>query len=227
VYNTVLDEKYDLPVQSGVVLLRPEADSPALTGEYCRQVEGRPPHSLFRYDVVRVWTLSPERLLAGGLGTMPLAPVSAVADADVPSVIGRMKERLTSRVARPLARDLWAATFVLLGLRHTSEMAAVLLRGVVTMKESTTYQMIVEEGRALGLVEGRREGTVQALRGVVRRLGESRLGPPDKEAQAALDGISDPARLEELTLRVLTATSWRELLGLPGPRRRSRRRPES
>lgn len=220
VYNTVIDEQYELPVQSAFVLLRPEADSPALTGEYVRQLEGRPPHVVFRYDVVRVWTLSPERLLTGGLGTLPLAPVSAVADADVPAVVERMKERLGRREARPLARDVWAATFVLLGLRHSSEMAAALLRGVLTMKESTTYQMIVEEGR----VEGRLEGTVSAYRNIIRRLGEERLGPPDAATVAALNSLSDPTVLEATSLRVLTATSWRELLGLPAPRRRTRRR---
>lgn len=220
VCNAVLDERHELPVHSAAVLLCREADSPAVTGEYRRQVEGQPPHQVFRFDVVRVWMLSPERLLAGGLGTLPLAPVSAVATADVPAVIGRMKERLATREAKPLARDLWAATFVLLGLRHSSEMAAALLRGVLTMKESTTYQMILEEGR----VEGRLQGAVTALRDVVLRQGTARLGPPDAKATAALNAINEPARLEELTLRVLTATSWRELLGLPAPRRRSRRR---
>ncbi|HZT80116.1 MAG TPA: hypothetical protein VFA26_07840 [Gemmataceae bacterium] len=38
---------------------------------------------MFRYGVVRVWQLPPEQLLTGGLGTLPLAPIGAVREADM------------------------------------------------------------------------------------------------------------------------------------------------
>ena len=38
-----------------LVLLRPAADGPELTGEYERQFPGRGRSVWFRYDVVRVW----------------------------------------------------------------------------------------------------------------------------------------------------------------------------
>ncbi|HEV2472572.1 MAG TPA: hypothetical protein VGS41_07915, partial [Chthonomonadales bacterium] len=34
VHNALLDRRHDLPVRSVIILLRPEADGPAMTGEY-------------------------------------------------------------------------------------------------------------------------------------------------------------------------------------------------
>jgi predicted transposase YdaD len=106
-------------------------------------------------------------------------------------------------------------------LRYSAAAAAELFRGVVSMKESATYQMILEEGRA----EGRSEGAIVEGRRMVRLLGEKDLGPPSAAAAAALDGVNDLTKLEELLCRVRTAATWEDLLALPakvnGKRRRS------
>jgi hypothetical protein len=47
-YNTIADYRTGLPVQSVAVLLRPEADSPQLTGQYQRSLPGEEPHAVFR-----------------------------------------------------------------------------------------------------------------------------------------------------------------------------------
>src|SRR5687767_11050528 len=75
-YNALLEYRHDCLVQSTVVLLRRQADSSHLTGEVARQFAGEPPYRTFRYQVVRVWQLPVETLLTGGLGTVPLAPLS-------------------------------------------------------------------------------------------------------------------------------------------------------
>ncbi len=41
------------------------------------------PYNVFRYRVIRVWQLPPDPLLTGGLGTLPLAPISAVTVGDL------------------------------------------------------------------------------------------------------------------------------------------------
>jgi hypothetical protein len=63
VRNTLLNHRHALRVRSVVVLLRPQADSPSLTGEHVRAFPGEPPDALFRYRVVRVWQLEPAVLL--------------------------------------------------------------------------------------------------------------------------------------------------------------------
>src|SRR5207302_481858 len=124
VRNGLLDNRHDLCVRSAVVLLRPEADSPQLTGLFERGFPGEEAYLTFRYQVVRVWRLSPEPLLTGGLALLPLAPISAVTEAELPGIIQQMKRRLGGRGARPQAQVIWAASFILFGLRFSSRLAA-------------------------------------------------------------------------------------------------------
>jgi hypothetical protein len=125
-YNAVADYRTGCPVRSVAVLLRQEADSPQLTGVVERGLPDEPPEEVFRYRVVRVWQLPAERLLAGGLGTLPLAPISNVDRGQLPGVIRQMKQRLR-REQR--ARELWTATKVLLGLRYPRDLVDILLQG--------------------------------------------------------------------------------------------------
>jgi hypothetical protein len=230
VRNGLLEDRHDMGVRSAVILLRPEADSPQLTGKYERSFAGEDPYLVFRYQVVRVWELSPEPLLRGGIGLLPLAPISAVTEAQLPGIIQRMKLFLAGPRRRKQAEAVWAAAYILLGLRYSPALAAQLFRGIVSMKESSTYQAILEEGRTEGRIEGRAEGraegAVAEAKKLLRVFGEDKLGTADAQTAAAIDRIDDLSRLEELCRRLATAGSWRELLSGPTPRRRNgRRRP--
>lgn len=85
------------------------------------------------------------------------------------------------------------------------------------MKESVTYQAIIAEGKAEGLVEGARK--------LLLHQGTGRFGPPSKANLADLKRINDLARLEELSDRMLIVDSWRELLNTNGASHGKRRRP--
>jgi predicted transposase YdaD len=224
-YNAVLDHRHDVPVQSVAVLLRPEADSPRLSGELVRGFPDQPPHVVFRYGVLRVWRQPPETFLTGSLGLLPLAPVSAASEQQLPNVIEQMKRRLSHRGARPLAGELWAATWVLLGLRYSEELAHHLLRGITAMEESVTYQAIIRKGEAKGRAEGRVEGARETL----VRVGTKQFGgPPDAATLATVNAINDAERLEQLAERVLDVRSWPELLPPPArPGRGRGRRPSA
>jgi predicted transposase YdaD len=126
-----------------------------------------------------------------------------------------MQQRLRLRGARPQAASLWAATYILMGIRYSGELAARLLREVITMKESVTYQAILEEGKAEGMAKGR---VVEAKK-LLRLQGESAFGSPDARTAARLERIDDLERLEALGVRLLKVRSWHELLELPAPRR--------
>jgi len=169
----------------------------------------------FHYGVTRVWQLPVEAVLTGGLGALPLAPVSDVERSALPDVIRRMKARL--RRAEH-ARELWAATYVLLGLRYTADVADTLLRGIVTMEESTTYQAILARGRD----EGEHEGVLKEARRMLLLLGEDHLGRADAATTAAVQAINDVPQLEQLAKRVYAVTSWQELLGTSDRRRKTK-----
>ena len=220
VRNGLLEDRHETRVRSAAVLLCPEADSPQLTGLYERGFPGEETYLTFRYQVVRVWRLSPEPLLTGGLALLSLAPISAVTEADLPGIIQRMGRRLESRRARRRAEVVWAAAYILLGLRFTPALAAHLFRGVAAMKESSTYQAILEEGRAEGRAEGELHGAVAALKKMLRLLGDAAFGPPEPRIALAIEQLDDLPRLEELLQRVKTAAGWRELLGRPATGRR-------
>jgi hypothetical protein len=177
-----------------------------MTGEFVRGLPGEGPLSVFRYGVLRVWRLPVGPLLEGGLGTLPLAPISAVAEADLRPVIKRMKERLRRQERE---RELWTATKILLRLRYPPDLVDLLLRGVMGMRESSTYQAILAEGE----------------RNLLLAAGEGKFGPLDDSTRAAIAAIADVARLEELAKRLFQANSWEELLGPRGRRRNGRRKP--
>ena len=225
--NGLLGHRHQLLVRSGAVLLRPETDSPQLTGRYERRFPGEEAYLMFRYPVVRVWQLPPEPLLKGGLSLLPLAPISAVTEADLPGIIKRMDQRLSSRRERKQAPLVWGAAYILLGLRYSPALAAQLFRGVMSMKESSTYQAILEEGRQEGLVEGRSEGAVAEAKKVLRLWGDDAFGPPDARMAATIERINDLAQLEDFLRRVRSVSSWRDLLGpLVAGSRKKRRSPQ-
>ncbi|HEX8203516.1 MAG TPA: hypothetical protein VF590_23775 [Isosphaeraceae bacterium] len=210
-YNVLLDGRHDLPVQSVVVLLRPEADAPGLTGTHQRRLPGGDVYHDFRYKVARAWRQTVAAVLEGGLGTLPLAPLADVSAADLPGVIRRMDERLGREAAPPDADMLWTATYLLMGLRYTREFTSQLLQGVRGMRESVTYQAILEEGEAKGRAEGRAEEAKRML----LRVGQKRFGPPGAAILAVIEAIAEPERAEALTERALDVSGWEELLATP------------
>lgn len=203
-YNVLLDERHRAPVRSAAILLRPQADGPAMSGEHLRRIPDHDEHLQFRYDVIRVWRISPDHILAGPVGTLPLAPVSDVNLNELPAIVKQMQRRIAAEVDRPAAATLWTTTFLLLGLNHPAEFAQTLLQGVSEMKESSTYQFIVEEG----LEKGRTE----EARAILLRQGRKQFGDPGQDEIAQLEAIHDLARLEALADRILDVSSWQELL---------------
>jgi len=84
------------------------------------------------------------------------------------------------------------------------------------LKDSSFYQVILEEGmekgRKEGLGQGQRQGRIEGARDVLFRQGRIRFGRLDKSTRAAIEAIDDLDRLEQLSERLLTAASWADLL---------------
>ena len=79
------------------------------------------------------------------------------------------------------------------------------------MKESVTYQAIVEEGEAKGEVKG----MLRARRDDLFLLGQRRFGAPSTEIETALRDITDPDRLARMIGALLDVSNWEELLATP------------
>lgn len=138
-YSTLLHRRHELSVHSVVLLLRREANASNLTGVLELRLPGQEePYDVFRYQVIRLWEEPLARLLAGGLGTLPLVPLTDEGSTNLPGVLRHIDERLRQEAAAPRAAKIWAATFVLMGLRYPAELSERLFQGVTTMEESTT-----------------------------------------------------------------------------------------
>jgi hypothetical protein len=207
-YNALLHRQYAVPVHSIVVLLRPKARYPNLNGRVRYRARPRRSKMDFGHDLVPLWKRPVEMVLAGDLGTTPLAPLCRLPrdlrpEEGLPWVVQQLAERLQREAPPDRARKLLTAAFVLTGLWVSSETALQLFRGVRTMRESTTYMYIVDEGR------------VDEARKLILRLGKKRFGPAKKAVQVRLAAITDLGRLEHLHDRVLEVSSWNELLDQP------------
>ncbi|MCC7370165.1 MAG: Rpn family recombination-promoting nuclease/putative transposase [Chloroflexi bacterium] len=212
-YHALLLHRHEQPVASAVVLLRPQADGPEMTGELLRADPVGELSIRFRYRVLRLWQRPVAEILSGGLGVLPLAPLAAVDLDALPSVIIQMSERIDREASPDVAGNLWAATLLLLGLRYDDRTAGQILRGVRQMRESTTYQAILREGREEGQRLGEELGRAREARRTLLRQGARRFGEPSTDIVSAIENIADLDRLETLLLDLLTAESWSDLLG--------------
>jgi len=214
----ILHERHRRPVESLVLLLRRQADHPALTGRLAYGRPGGAP-SAFHYGVDRLWERPADGLLGAGLGLLPLAGLCDDAQGRLPAIVAAMSRRLAGE-PEERAGMLWVATYTLLGLLHDAAFVSALLRGVRSMRDSSTYQAIVEEGLRLGEERGRKEGREEGLqagrlqeaRELLLLVGAPRLGQAPTAVREAVARIDALDRLHALAGRIVSVESWAELL---------------
>ena len=147
-YHALLRHRHALPIESTVILLRREADGPELGGRLDLYGATGDLTLSFWFRIVRLWERPVEEFLTGGLGVLPLAPLAAITPDRLPEVISRIEARLEQEgTSRTTVEEVWASTSLLLGLRYDVASVRDMLRRFPHMRESITYQMILEEGR--------------------------------------------------------------------------------
>jgi hypothetical protein len=202
-YNVLLEYRHAIPVISVLVLLSLDADGSSMSGTLRRSLPDGTCYDEFRYHVVRVWELPVESVLSGGLGTLPLAPLSGIPESQLPGIIQRMKSRIDQEVPSAEERNLlWESTTILLGMRLPFEAIKLLLQGVVNMKESSVVQGFLEEGELNG------------ERNLLTRYCERHFGKADQKQLSQIGQLTDRRVIEELVDRVREVQSWDEFLAL-------------
>jgi hypothetical protein len=196
-----------LPVRSAVFLLHPRTVTTTVLGGV-RDLSDPHCRLEFSYRLVRVWEQPPASFLQGGVATMALAcPAASVAE--LAGIYERIAARLRAETSEADAREIWAATFIMSGLRHDLALVERLMRGAWNMsweENSVTYQAI--------LAEGETAGRVREAKTLLLRLGTRRFGPPSAAISAELRSIADLPSLESLIERTIDAASWEELLAI-------------
>ena len=153
--------------------------------------------------MLEVWELSPDALLAGGLATLPLAPIGATVEGDLPRVVARMGERFDKPEAKRQAPELWAASSILMGLKYERALIERLITEVRGMAESVTIDIFKEWGAK------------ELARKIILQQGTVRFGEPPDAVKQAIERTEELTRLVELATRLLQVDSWDELLAPP------------
>jgi predicted transposase YdaD len=211
-YHALLLRRHKIRVETVVVLLRPSADDTELTGRFEQPGVIHDVTMSLGYSVVRLWEIPAEELLNGGIGVVGLAPLGMVEPAEVPNVMRRMEERASREVPPSRYDELRTATRFLLGLRYDAEQILGWMQGMSWVRESSLWQIAVDEGVEKGREEGREEGRIEEARRLVLELGAERLGSPDQAVLNAISRIDDHDTLKRLLRDSFTAVSWQELL---------------
>jgi len=118
-------------------------------------------------------------------------------------VLTQVVERLQREGDPRWVPRLLMATFVLSGLRLDRNQVRTIFSGVRVMRESDTYQGILDEG-----------GVVTAQR-LLLQLGRKKFGEPNETIKNNLRAIQDLEHLYRLGERVLDVATWQELLETP------------
>ncbi|MGL6074005.1 MAG: Rpn family recombination-promoting nuclease/putative transposase [Fimbriiglobus sp.] len=228
-YNINAAHQYELSVYSIVLFLRPSANPSDVTGQYDRSLLGKK-YLSFQYTAIRLWTLPFETLLNAGAGLATLAPLTNEAMQDIDRSILRVSEKLQAEASSGMMfKDDVTSLYFLLGLRFDQAAIRQLLRGIVmTLKDSSTFQEVLQmgrdegliigrdEGKAEGIVEGKAEGKVEgkadSLKASIVKLCTKRLGVGTAEVLAKIQDETDLGVLEAMFDRAIDATSWSELM---------------
>lgn len=80
------------------------------------------------------------------------------------------------------------------------------------MKESDTYQAILEEGMALGYEQSYKLGLIEGVQWSLLIVGVPHLGEPDAATRQRINTETDVARLEAWVCHALDVESWADLL---------------
>lgn len=200
VYNVLAEHRHGGPVYSVVMLLRPEANATAVTGALVRSGETGE-YLRFRYTVVRLWELPSAELIAGPVGVLPLALLTNDAQANLPSLIPQVDDRVTQELGQTAEAEIVRTAFMfLLGLRYDKNELRQLFEGVMQKHESSAYEMLMDMGQE------------KALHRILLRMGRKKLGPPSTQIESALNKIVEIDRLDRMVDALDQAKTWDDLL---------------
>ncbi len=145
------------------------------------------------------------------LATAPLAVLGKLPEAlqlkdGLAAVVRQLAERLEREATGDQADRLLVAAYVLTGLRLKApdEVRQLFQGASIAMRESVTFQAILEEGRE--------EGSIRELHRMILRLGRVRFGEVDEAVRLQIEAMRDIVVLEDLSERLVIVSSWDELM---------------
>ncbi len=201
-------ERYQLPVYSVVVFLRPAGTLPLSPFTITCRGEDR---LTCKYDIIKVWELDPAQILSSNHYVLwPLAGL--MGDVTPESTLAIAEQIVQAPLMRHDKSELTGLLAVLAGARINRYLILQLLRrhDVIEdiLKESSFYEVVLEEGIEKGIEQGieqgiekgRAEGQLDLLRQLARDALSARFGALEQSLAEHLSQITDTDVLRRLIL---------------------------
>ena len=181
-YKAILTRKYRLPIEQVVIFLKHTNSELVFQNQY------QDDHTTHDYRIIRIWEQNPAPLLV----TPELLPLAALAQSDNPNTLLEQVARQVAIIEETEQRqNISACVFVLAGLRFEKKLIRQLFREDV-MRESVTYQDILEQGVQKGMQQGMQRGEVAILqRQISRRFGELEPQVNERIQRLAIPQLED------------------------------------
>jgi hypothetical protein len=199
----------------GVFLMWPPAEGPGMTGRFedC-DATGKVTHR-FEYMIRRAWEMTAEEVTQSP-GTMLLAPLTRGARERMPEIVRMIGDSLDRNRADARTRELvWATVYWNMGLLCELDEAHRALGDVLPLIHRAKPYLDAKGHAFLEAYSAAHEdGRRQAGRDLVLRQATLRFGP-NADAEAAIRSIDEPADLDAMAQRALTAAGWPSLLAGP------------
>jgi predicted transposase/invertase (TIGR01784 family) len=163
------------------------------SSDLARQTRYQTDAMTHEFRVIRLWE-EPVEVFLRTPGLLPYAVLSRVENKE--EILERVVVELEQIADRREQSNLAAATSILAGLELSQQTIRRLMRSP-TMRESTMYQSILEEGRIEGEARGLAQGRIAGERELVLKQLTRKLGSLSPELQARVSALSID-RLEAL-----------------------------
>ncbi|MDB9513326.1 DUF4351 domain-containing protein [Kamptonema animale CS-326] len=182
-YKAILTRKYRLPIEQVVIFLKRTNSELVLQNQY------QDNYTTHRYRIIRMWEQNPAPLLV----TPELLPLAALAQSDNPNTLLEQVAQQVAIIEETEQRNnISACVFVLAGLRFEKKLIRQLFREDI-MRESVTYQDILQQGVQQGMQQGMQRGEVAIL----ERLISYRFGELEPQLSEQIQRLAIP-QLENL-----------------------------
>jgi predicted transposase/invertase (TIGR01784 family) len=186
-YKAILTRKYRLPIEQVVIFLKHTNSELVFENQY---QDDRTTHN---YRIIRIWEENPAPLLV----TPELLPLAALAQSDNPNnLLKQVAQQVAIIEETEQRQNISACVFVLAGLRFEKKLIRQLFREDV-MRESVTYQDILEQGVQQGMQRGVQQGMQRGEVAILQRLISRRFGELEPQVNERIQRLAIP-QLEDL-----------------------------
>lgn len=204
-YYTRLKRQYGYQIEQVIIFLQETSSELVFENRF------EDTHTRHDYRVIRLWEQDPTPFLANPA----LLPFATLTRSNSP-------EALLEQVAQQVAtiediserRNILSCADILAGLRFNKELIRQLFREDI-MKESVTYQAILQQGVQLGIQQGVQQGIQQGLKqeavSLILRQLSRRLGELNSQLEERIQQLSI-LQLEELAEALLDFSDAPDLI---------------